>query len=119
MIKNESGDLVNGIGMAGSQKGMQLIARNETMAGFASALQQMAVSRTVMDKTGLTDRFDFHLKFASDGAQFGGTVAQTNDPDNAAPSLFTAIQELGLKLQPAKDPVEVVVIDDIELPSEN
>ncbi len=89
------------------------------MAGFASALQQWAVNRPVLDKTELTDRFDFLIRFASDGAQFGGTVAQTNDPDNAAPSLFTVIQDLGLKLEPAKDPVEVVVIDRIELPSEN
>ena len=63
--------------------------------------------RLVVDRTGLTGRFDFTLNFAPDG---------TTDTD--APSIFTAVQEqLGLKLEPATGPVEVLVIDAAERPT--
>jgi uncharacterized protein (TIGR03435 family) len=66
------------------------------------------VGRVVIDKTGLTGTYDFELTWAPD-----------NQPD-AGPSIFTALQEqLGLKLQSAKAPVDVVVIDHLEQPSEN
>ena len=65
----------------------------------------------VTDKTGLTDRYDLKLQWTPDDAPA---------TDNAAPSLFTAIQEqLGLKLEPAKEPVSVLVIDHIEPPTPN
>ena len=63
--------------------------------------------RLVVDRTGLTGRFDFTLNFAPDSV---------NDSD--APSIFTAVQEqLGLKLEPATGPVEVLVIDSAERPT--
>ena len=66
------------------------------------------VGRVVIDKTGLTGEYDFELTWATD-----------SQPD-AGPSIFTALQEqLGLKLQSAKAPVDVVVIDHIERPSAN
>ena len=62
----------------------------------------------IVDKTGIAGRFDFHLEFARDMA------------DDAGISIFTAVQEqLGLKLMPDKGPVEVLVIDHVEKPSEN
>ena len=62
--------------------------------------------RVVVDRTGLTGRFDFTLNFAPEGST-----------DTDAPSIFTALQEqLGLKLQPARGPVEVLVVDFVERP---
>ena len=70
--------------------------------------------RVVIDKTGLTGRYDISLKWAS----ISSTSPGAGDPDSV--SLFTAIQEqLGLKLVPTKGPVQVLVIDHIERPSAN
>lgn len=71
--------------------------------------------RMVVDRTGLTGSWDFDLTFAPDNR---GPDAPPADPNQ--PSFFTAIQEqLGLKLEPTKGPVEVVVIDSIEKPVED
>jgi uncharacterized protein (TIGR03435 family) len=81
-----------------------------TTVQIAEELSHIA-GRTVVDKTKLTDRYDLKLQWASDDAPA---------TDDSAPSLFTAIQEqLGLKLEPAKEPVPVLVIDHIELPTPN
>jgi uncharacterized protein (TIGR03435 family) len=73
------------------------------------------VQRNVMDKTGLHGNYDFHLKWHNeeDGPASGlGDVA--------SPSLFTALQEqLGLKLQSSRGPVDTLVVDHVEAPSEN
>jgi uncharacterized protein (TIGR03435 family) len=67
------------------------------------------LSRTVADKTALTEAFDIHLRFAPEDA-----------PDSTSPSIFTAVQEqLGLRLEAGKGPVEVLVIDQVGRPSEN
>ena len=71
------------------------------------------LSRTVVDKTGLKGKFDLSLTWSPDD---GSTAAS----DSSAPSLFTALQEqLGLRLQPAKGPVDTLVVDHVEMPSEN
>jgi uncharacterized protein (TIGR03435 family) len=78
------------------------------------------VGRTVIDKTGLTGRYNFELKWTPEhGAQASADNGQT-DPENSTPSIYTALQEqLGLKLQSSKGPVETLVVDHIEMPSEN
>jgi uncharacterized protein (TIGR03435 family) len=70
--------------------------------------------RMVVDQTGLGEkRFDFDLKWTPDNRR-------ATDPANLGPSIFTALEEqLGLKLVPGKAPVQVLVIDQIERPSEN
>ncbi|ADW67809.1 TIGR03435 family protein [Granulicella tundricola] len=69
------------------------------------------VGRIVVDKTGLPDRYDLKLRWTPDDAP---------PAENAPPTLFTAIEEqLGLKLEPAKEAVPVLVIDHIDLPSAN
>ena len=91
-----------------------------TIAGAASMQQITAhlavrMERPVIDKTGLTDRFDFTLAFTPD--QMPTTAPPPGVPpiDPNGPSLFIALQEqLGLKLQPAKAPMDVIVIDSIE-----
>ena len=74
------------------------------------------LGRPVVDQTGITGEVDAHLTFAPE---------QAADPslppsDVALPSIFTAIQEqLGLKLDSAKGPVEILVVDHAERPTEN
>ncbi|HEV2645001.1 MAG TPA: TIGR03435 family protein [Acidobacteriaceae bacterium] len=69
------------------------------------------LDRPVVDRTGLTGRYDFTLRFAP------GPSAQE---DSDAASIFTAVEEqLGLKLEPSRAPLDVLVIDHIEKPSAN
>lgn len=69
--------------------------------------------RQIIDKTGLTGLFDIHLFFAPENAA-------ANAGATSGPSFFTAVQEqLGLKLEPSKAPLPVLVIESIQRPSEN
>jgi uncharacterized protein (TIGR03435 family) len=70
------------------------------------------LDRIVLDRTGLTAKYDFDLKFQR--------VAPPPPPEDDTPSLFTALQEqLGLKLDPQRAPIEVLVIDRVEQPTED
>jgi uncharacterized protein (TIGR03435 family) len=72
--------------------------------------------RQVTDKTGLTGRYDFVLEWSPDEA--AGETPATGG--STLPSLFTALQEeLGLKLESTKGPVDTIVVDKVEMPSEN
>ncbi|HUB51984.1 MAG TPA: TIGR03435 family protein [Terracidiphilus sp.] len=88
----------------------------------------MQLRRTVIDKTGLTGQYDFTLTFAPDegaaamaGPADGSPATNSDNGDGStAPSLFTAVEEqLGLKLESAKGPEDVIVIDQIAQPSAN
>jgi bla regulator protein blaR1 len=103
-----------------------LTVRNQTMKDFATWMQSGVMDKPVVDQTGLTDRYDFKLKWTPDESQFGqfrGTGAIPTPPADAAnapPALYTAIQEqIGLKMGPAKVPDDVIVIDHVDKPSEN
>lgn len=91
------------------------------MAELAKTLSRTytaMLGRNVIDETGLTGAFDIHLTWAVDAD--GQGPADNPSPDPAGPSIFTALQEqLGLKLEATKGPVEVLVIDYIEKPSGN
>lgn len=103
----------------------QITATNLTLAEWAETLTQSLsgqLGRVVIDKTGIEGKYDLTLKWTVDS----GTASASNGTDGAAsptdagPSIFTAIQEqLGLKLEPAKAPVKVLIIDHAEMPSEN
>ena len=77
----------------------------------------------MVDQSGLSERYDFTLTFTPDAAQaalLGGPPPPAADNPDAAPDLFAAFQQqLGLKLEPTKAPVDVMVIDKVEKPSEN
>ncbi len=84
------------------------------------------LGRTVVDKTGLTGNYDFTLQWTPDDAPpptpgaDGGAPHNDSTTDAVGPSLFTAVQEqLGLKLESSKGTADVIVIDHIDLPSEN
>jgi uncharacterized protein (TIGR03435 family) len=90
------------------------------MADFAQVMQAAVLDRPVVDQTGLSGRFDFLLKWAPDDSQFGGHPPPVSDEPSALPNLFTAVQEqLGLKLEAVKSPVDVIVIDRAQKPSPN
>jgi uncharacterized protein (TIGR03435 family) len=97
----------NGTSRALDGKGVSIA----TLAGNIAR----SLRRSVIDKTGLTGTYDLHLEW---------TDAPLNDIPNPEtsdrPSIFTAVTEqLGLKLESAKGPVEVIVIDRMERPSQN
>jgi uncharacterized protein (TIGR03435 family) len=85
---------------------------------FATGISNR-VGRAVVDRTGLTGNWDFDLTYAADlppGAELNGAPPPPPDPN--LPDLFTAVREqLGLKLDSTKGPVEVVVIDSIQPPT--
>jgi uncharacterized protein (TIGR03435 family) len=96
-----------------------LTLRGQTMGAFANALT-MLLGRTVRDRTGLMGGFDADARFNPDGLP---GMSRPLGPDSArdeAPPLFTALEDqLGLKLSAARGPVEILVIDRAERPSEN
>ena len=97
---------------------------NATMEDFTGLMQSAVLDRPVVDKTGLAGRWDFTLKWTPDESQFTGMGIKIPPPSaddaNAAPPLFTAIQEqLDLKLEAQKTQVPVLVIDHVDHPSPN
>ena len=100
-----------------------LPVNNATMADFAGVMQLAVLDRPVVDRTGLQGRYDFTLTWTPDETQFAGFGVRIPPPSNdpsAPPVLFTAIQEqLGLKFDSVRAPVEVLIVDRIEKPSEN
>jgi uncharacterized protein (TIGR03435 family) len=86
------------------------------------------VGRPVYDKTGLTGNYDFKLEWSRDDSVSlpshdgggGDGPAPAAPPDASGPSLMTAVQEqLGLKLESGKGPVEIIILDHVEKPSNN
>jgi uncharacterized protein (TIGR03435 family) len=96
----------------------ELTVRNATVVEFASILSNV-LGRKVVENTGLTGRYDLTLKWTPDDSRTQpGSNLRLADP--AGLPIFTAIQEqLGLKLESTKGPIEVLVIDSVEHPTEN
>lgn len=96
-----------------------LPARNATMHDLASLMQRAIFDRPVVDKTGLSGRYDFDLAWAPDETQFGGDLAAA-PADASSPPLFTAMQQqLGLRLEATRGPANALVVDTVERPSPN
>jgi len=122
LTKNDSNP--NGLPGYGGGGPRGMVVRNSTIAEWAAVLQANLLDQPVVDQTGLgSNRYDFILKWTPDQAQLQlanpGAPPAPADPD-APPDLFTAFeQQLGLKLVSTKAPVDVLVIDRAEKPSEN
>ncbi|MGH9406651.1 MAG: TIGR03435 family protein [Terriglobia bacterium] len=110
-------------------EGERRFTSNTTMPFLAVILSHM-VGRIVVDKTGLIGRYNLTVHWTPElgrGGPGGGPgragAAEESGlsvPDSSGPSLFTALQQqLGLRLKPAKGPVQVLVIDHIERPTPN
>ena len=99
-----------------------LTVRNYLVSDVAKEMQAVFLDKPVVDQTSLHDRYDFELKWTPDDSQSycpSTSAAPRNDP-SASPDFYTAIQEqLGLKIVSTKAPVQVMVIDQIENPSQN
>ena len=92
------------------------MTRGQTMSDLAYALTR-TLDRVVIDRTGLSGRFDADLQFNPDGLP-GWTAPPPGSANRDAPSLFGALEGgLGLKLESTRGAVDVVVIDHIERPT--
>jgi uncharacterized protein (TIGR03435 family) len=105
--------------MWGKPNGMTLAkSRNITMAMLAGALPSLgSLKRPVVDQTGVSGRFDFTIEWLFESA----VVAPNRvEPDLPGPAFLDAVREqLGLKLESTKGPVQFIVIDSVEKPTEN
>jgi bla regulator protein blaR1 len=97
-----------------------------TLDEFSDLLQTI-LERPVINKTGITGRFDIRIEFSREGTKLAampliqpsGGLSAASDP-KGPPSIFTVLQDqLGLRLESGKGPAEMLVIDHIEKPSEN
>ena len=108
--------------------GVRIEGGKVAMPDFIRVLS-MVLGRPVLDRTGFAETFDVRLDFTPDEAAAGlPRSAGPGDPESSPPAadpaspppIFAAIQEqLGLKLESVKGPVEVLVIDHVERPSQN
>ena len=102
--------------------GTTLTFRNSPMSQVTAILQNF-LDKPVVDQSGLSERYDLTVTFTLDPAQaarLGGPSIPAADNPDAAPDVFTAFQQqLGLKLESTKAPIDVMVIDKVEKPSEN
>jgi uncharacterized protein (TIGR03435 family) len=124
--ESKSGDAPSsggGRGGAGSfevkGRGGPIVAEGVPIATLVQFLSRQPLGRSVVDKTGLSGKYDFTLQWTPDDLQ--STTSEGGPPlDSPWPSLFTALQEqLGLKLEPQKGPVQTLVVDHAEKPSGN
>jgi uncharacterized protein (TIGR03435 family) len=110
--------------MAIGDKGFTMAGRAASMTTIARMLS-LQLGSSVVDKTGLTGTYDYTLEFSPESGASMPMMRPRDGRDSPAteahaPSIFTAVQEqLGLKLEAKKEPVDVVVIDHIEQPSAN
>ena len=124
-----------GMIMSFGAAGMAMRASAVPISNLVNTLQNQ-VGRTIIDKTDLKGLFDFTLQFSPEGLNLPGPLTVGPPPPGAGaapvgpagtstaasdpvPSLFTAIQELGLRLESSKGPVQVLVIDSVQKPTEN
>jgi uncharacterized protein (TIGR03435 family) len=100
----------HGFGMSVNNN-RELAAHDLPMKSLAKILTDQ-LQHTVIDKTGLTGTYDLALKWSTDDSP--GRLS------DSGPSVFTALQQQpGVKLQPGIDPVQTLIVDHVELPSEN
>ncbi len=105
-----------------SMRAGRIFRMRASHVALAILVEQLAhnkhgVAKPVFDRTGLTGFYDFEIEWALDNQ---GMPSPDNPvPDVAAPSVFTAVQLLGLKLESGAAPLETFVIDHAEKPSEN
>jgi len=112
-VKNARGEAIGPHMAMMRLGGGRIEAQGLPMDSLVNGLAQQ-LGRKVLDKTGLKGNYDYTLEWTPDSGHAEGTE------DSSGPSIFTAIQEqLGLKLESRTAPVEILVIDHVEMPSPN
>ncbi|HVW09363.1 MAG TPA: TIGR03435 family protein [Bryobacteraceae bacterium] len=106
-LQPDTGDAKSRMSENSNGASSMMSATKLPLNALAAALARY-LERPVVDKTGIAGDYNFHLKWSSD---------QALDPVN--PSIFAALQEIGLRLVSTKGPVEVISVDRVEEPSEN
>jgi uncharacterized protein (TIGR03435 family) len=114
-------DVRQGLLLVHKGQACQMTVRGLTLDAWMLGRAMGIGDLPLVNNTGLTGRYDFTLNWTPDQlAGAGGDDGLAPPGGTDAPSLFTAVQEqLGLRLVQTKGPAEVIVIDSIELPSEN
>lgn len=107
-LKENPEDARPSMSVNASEVMVTLSARRVSMADLAATMQRQ-VGRPIEDHTGLTGNYDVDLKWSTERAGI----------ETSVPSVFTALQEVGLRLVPARGAVEMVVVDGVERASEN
>lgn len=122
-FKDDAGHaFIGGVTMSATAEGVTMTGQATQIDYFVRMLSQ-EVKRIVINKTGLTGNFDFTIQFMPEQRAIqttpgGASPLPASDPGGV--SIFTALQEqLGLKLESGKAPIEVIVIDHVERPSGN
>jgi uncharacterized protein (TIGR03435 family) len=115
-----SGNGAQGVSRGGIRLGRSnLDARAQSIELLAAALGALYADRPIVDKTGLKGLYDIRLQWTPDTG-LSSPVSPGAAQTSPGTSLFTALEEqLGLKLEPGKGPLPVLVIDSIQRPSEN
>ncbi len=110
----------DGISGRGAWKFEAASTKISTLASLIAGMPELG-GRVVLDKTGLTGHYSFTFQWKPElPANMTAPPADGGPSEPSGPSLFTALQEqLGLKLVPTKAPVDILVIDHIERPTEN
>jgi len=103
----------------------RLEAKKVTLSALAVAVERL-LDRPVVDMTGIAGTYDFSLEYSWDELRSlvrtssGGATELPANPDAPGNSIFTSLAAFGLKLEPRKAPIEVLVVDRIErTPTEN
>jgi len=119
-----------GLIMLLAQERFRLVGIGQAISNLTDFLSRQ-LERPVVDKTGLMGKYDFRMEFMPEQGMFrgpgppplppgGGAEGPAPASDAPAPTIFAALQELGLKLEPGKVPVDLLVVDKAEkTPIEN
>jgi uncharacterized protein (TIGR03435 family) len=96
----------------------ELTALGADMAALTTRLSAI-VGRPVIDRTALTGKFDFKLQWTPENPVQMKSPDEPVPDNEHGPSIFAAVQQLGLRLENQKGPVEIIVIDSVEKPTAN
>lgn len=110
-LKLSAPDATGGCSVRGDDTGLHMECKRGSMEQLARQLAGTG-DRFVVDRTGLTDRYVFRLDW--------WPANRPHPPDSDVPSMFDALQEqVGLRLEPTRGPLEMLVVDQVAKPSEN